>query len=169
MNLEVRVTACEPSLADKLGLSWVNFADLFQAGGTKISTSLVQAAKSPNGHLKRASCSRYKTVIVRLRHRLLADVSVSNTYGKMGPRISGKRFWEGRVLYNFLQNGFIALLIIRGFCPADFSVPGCTASTQFLGYIQLADHEHFSQLGRYDAYEGCRDIAEDKERCTMAY
>ena len=87
--------------------------------------------------------------------------------GHLGPgssKLADLIFEDGRVLYGFSQNEFMALLIICGFSPADFSISGCTTSTKFLGSMQLADNEPFSQIARFDAHMGCRDIAEDKER-----
>ena len=90
--------------------------------------------------------------------------AVTGRLGSGAPRLADLVFENGRVFYGFSQYEFMALLIICGFCPADFSVSGGTASTKFLGCLQLANYEHFSQLARFDAHEGCRDIAEDKER-----
>ena len=41
-------------------------------------------------------------------------------------------------------------------------------TTNFLGSMQLADNEPFSQVARFDALEGCREIEEDKERYINA-
>lgn len=89
--------------------------------------------------------------------------------GDLGPgvvRLADLIFDNGRVLYGFSQGEFAALLIICGFSISDFSISGCTTSTKFLGSMQLADNEPFSQVARFDPHEGCRDITEDKERYT---
>jgi hypothetical protein len=90
--------------------------------------------------------------------------AVTGHLGSGAPRLADLIFDNGRVLYGFSQYEFVALLIISGFSPADFSISGCTTSTKFLGSMQLADNEPFSQVARFDAYEGCRESAEDKER-----
>ncbi len=90
--------------------------------------------------------------------------AVTGRLGPGAPRLSDLVFENGRVLYGFSQNEFMVLLVICGFSPADFSIAGCTTSTKFLGSMQLADNEPFSQVARFDPHEGCRDIAVIKER-----
>lgn len=90
--------------------------------------------------------------------------AVTGDLGPGAPRLADLLFDNGRVLYGFSQNEFTALLIICGFSLSDFSISGCTTSNKFLGSMQLADHEPFSQVARFDAHEGCRDISQDKER-----
>lgn len=90
--------------------------------------------------------------------------AVTGNLGSGAPRLADLIFDNGRVLYGFSQNEFMALLIVCGFSPADFSISGCTTSTKFLGNMQLADHEPFSQVARFDAHDGCRNIAADRER-----
>ena len=90
--------------------------------------------------------------------------AVTGHLGPGSPQLADLIFEDGRVLYGFSKSEFMALLIICGFSPADFSISGCTTSTRFLGSMQLADNEPFSQIARFDAHMGCRDIAEDKER-----
>ncbi|KAL8706089.1 MAG: hypothetical protein Q9201_000854 [Fulgogasparrea decipioides] len=90
--------------------------------------------------------------------------AVTGKLGSGAARLADLVFDNGRVLYGFSQSEFTALLIICGFSPADFSISGCTTSTKFLGSMQLADNEPFSQVARFDAHEGCRDAGEDKER-----
>lgn len=92
--------------------------------------------------------------------------AVTGHVGSGAPRLADLVFDNGRVLYGFSQSEFMALLIICGFSPSDFSIDGCTTSTKFLGSMQLADNEPFSQIARFDAHEGCRDIADYKERFT---
>ena len=89
---------------------------------------------------------------------------VTGRPGLGSPQLADLVFENGRVLYGFSQNEFIALLIICGFSPADFSISGCTTSTKFLGSLQLADYELFSQIARFDAHVGCRHISEERER-----
>ena len=90
--------------------------------------------------------------------------AVTGDIGPGAPRLSDLIFDNGRVLYGFSKYEFAALLIISGFSPADFSLSGCTSSTKFLGSMQLADNEPFSQIACFDGHEGCREIAQDKER-----
>ena len=90
--------------------------------------------------------------------------AVTGHLGPGSPQLADLIFENGRVLYGFSQNEFVALLIICGFSPADFSISGCTTSTKFLGSMQLADNEPFSQIARFDAHVGCRQISEEKER-----
>lgn len=90
--------------------------------------------------------------------------AVTGDLGPGAPRLADLIFDNGRVLYDFTQNEFMALLIICGFSAADFLISGCTMTTNFLGSMQLTDSEPFSQVARFDAHEGCREIVEDKER-----
>lgn len=92
--------------------------------------------------------------------------AVTGDLGPGFPRLADLAFDNGRVLYGFSQSEFSALLIICGFPLSEFSISGCTTSTKFLGLMQLADNEPFSQVARFDPHEGCRFIAEDKERYT---
>ena len=94
--------------------------------------------------------------------------AVTGSLGAGAPRLTDLFFDNGRVLYGFSQNEFMALLIICGFSAADFSISGCTMSTKFLGSMQLADNGPFSQIARFDAHDGCRDLEEDKERYVNA-
>ncbi|MCJ1430555.1 hypothetical protein MMC29_008473, partial [Sticta canariensis] len=89
--------------------------------------------------------------------------AVTGDLGPGFPRLADLTFDNGRVLYGFSQSEFTTLLIICGFPLSDFSISGCTTSTKFLGHMQLADSEPFSQIARFDPHEGCRIIAEDKE------
>lgn len=90
--------------------------------------------------------------------------AVTGDLGPGAPRLADLIFDNGRVLYGFSQNEFTALLIICGFSLSDFSITGCTTSTNFLGTMQLADHEPFSQVAQFDSHEACRTIAQDQER-----
>lgn len=90
--------------------------------------------------------------------------AVTGDLGQGAPRLADLVFENGRILYGFSQNEFMALLIICGFQPSDFSISGWSSSTKFLGSMQLADNEPFSQVARFDPHEGCRDIKDDKER-----
>ena len=90
--------------------------------------------------------------------------AVTGNIGTGAPRLADLIFDNGRVLYGFSKYEFAALLIISGFSPANFSISGCTTSTRFLGSMQLADNEPFSQIACFDGHEGCREIAEDKKR-----
>lgn len=90
--------------------------------------------------------------------------AVTGNIGSGAPRLADLIFDNGRVLYGFSKYEFAALLIVSGFSPADFSISGCTTSTKFLGSMQLADNEPFSQIACFDGHEGCREITEDKER-----
>lgn len=90
--------------------------------------------------------------------------AVTGDLGQGAPRLADLVFDNGRILYGFSESEFTALLIICGFPPSDFSISGWSSSTRFLGSMQLAENEPFSQVARFDAHTGCRDITEDKER-----
>ncbi len=90
--------------------------------------------------------------------------AVTGDLGEGAPRLADLVFDNGRILYGFSETEFTALLIICGFPPSDLSISGWSSSTGFLGSMQLADNEPFSQVARFDAHTGCRDIKEDKER-----
>ena len=90
--------------------------------------------------------------------------AVTGNLGPGAPRLADLIFDNGRILYGFSASEFTALLIICGFPPSDFSISGWSSSIKFLGSMQLADNEPFSQVARFDAHTGCRDIKEDKER-----
>lgn len=90
--------------------------------------------------------------------------AVTGNIGSGAPRLADLIFDNGRVFYGFSKYEFAALLIVSGFSPTDFSISGCTTSTKFLGSMQLADNEPFSQIACFDRHEGCRETAEDKER-----
>ena len=90
--------------------------------------------------------------------------AVTGNLGLGAPRLADLFFDNGRILYGLSRNEFSALLIICGFSLADFSISGCSTSTQFLGSMQLADNGPFSQVAQFDAHDGCRVIAEEKER-----
>lgn len=90
--------------------------------------------------------------------------AVTGNLGQGAPRLADLVFDNGRILYGFSESEFTALLIICGFPPSDFSISGWSSSTKFLGSMQLADNEPFSQIARFDAHTGCRNIEEDRER-----
>lgn len=88
--------------------------------------------------------------------------------GRAPPRLADVIFEDSRILYGFSRTEFAALLVICHFHISDLHLHGNSTSVDFLGTMHLADYGPFSQIARFDAHEGCREISRELERYMSA-